>query len=1153
MSDNGISLEKFNEVRRAMELSRMINPQSEGWGSVAIWWGSNLGPEEIKTRMPLPFVQFATKDIFVANHSLTDYNVRNKQDGEKSEALSYLDNYGRVGQFIDGIFKETINYQKLTPVGEDFASFEHEYSAEVSKSYRDPKGIVTDELTQWVCFEVLITDSQPLEPEVELWAFLQPRGFDGETPIQQKADDELVVENNPKQHRESKDLELSQEDYPRSGWAQYRIHTLDGQIYRYCFDNGNLLDEEKVPNTDYAIFRMEDKKGKYVGCRVKLKVRIRNECTLSDMKRKKERIETALKALRKKFPDKTFTEKDLPDNPMNSIEAGCWLKVWVRNKNLDWDCDPSREESNECRKKMARLDATVETKAQEGEAVIRVHRKFPYHNHGFLRGRIVNGNSIAGVPEKPEKVVPLYVALIDSHAIQYLAAVIRRLSYPTKVDKPVIGYVGSMVAAGLSTALLSVILRSAMKTYISKASKRPPGGFDETEAEEESIKERIYSFADFIENMLKLFTIPELIAAFGLSSFDCYSYYELMANAKSTPDAHKMLSNLISQVLKLSINSSPKMMERNFRKGQEARKKALDQKVSESNGDVDRKSIWETLKKMISDGAVGGTRTKGAIDGEVIDLAITIARISSKKRFPRPFGEPIMTPAGGPIGFVALLVQWQAQLDAVFNCTLKSGMLDLSLGLLVPKGTSIRVGLEARPIFSVLADQGYPGLNAELVGNPKQASEKIGKRLEDKSPPTDKELDEMEIMQLMRMLQSCLDCSIDISLGLEGDGYVGVRYQYDTVNDKSVFALSDSTKNALGMTAKTNVLIGIRLFCINWVFAPLEAEFFHLSQEEVNFCLKGKCMGESFDKGSIYKHKLIAEFDKYLSFHDSRGVALGGPILSSTYHESARMDAIEGHICWGYSRVVGITFSNVSIAPPATLNYMYAEGRDTEFHEQCDPDSDPFFSKSYSPATPQLMREIRTENDVPYRWESDLELKCETLGAEINKVISGLNTPIYNAPIRDFVCSVLRYKYTPFIPSMDVSRTSKKLKQHQIIVLRPELKKIRIEFHQDPTGSKFLKADLSIDNFVDKSLWARIQIEVFGFNDFVLVNDQQWQLLAISKTTSYEKNSTGQVFFPLDSVRLPKGKEIWMEIALIPHSDGIIDPDQCEKSKIKVT
>ncbi|HNY29658.1 MAG TPA: hypothetical protein PKO15_02110 [Fibrobacteria bacterium] len=160
--------------------SQAIKPIEIGWKSMYIGWGCadpDAHERGAPIVLPLPFVDFSTDKEFTASHALTDYNTE-KKENPKHRKLEV----GHEENFFARVLKEK-NFAKLEKEAlVELAEENDDASEEVSESHKDPVGIVVTEISQWVCIRIDREEKDP-PAQIHLWGFLQPRGFNGETPM----------------------------------------------------------------------------------------------------------------------------------------------------------------------------------------------------------------------------------------------------------------------------------------------------------------------------------------------------------------------------------------------------------------------------------------------------------------------------------------------------------------------------------------------------------------------------------------------------------------------------------------------------------------------------------------------------------------------------------------------------------------------------------------------------------------------------------------------------------------------------------------------------------------------------------------------------------------------------------------------------------
>jgi hypothetical protein len=397
------------------------------------------------------------------------------------------------------------------------------------------RAVVATKLTQWVVVEIETSAPQTHPPPLHLWAFLQPPGFSGTKGA--FAGDEAD----------------SPVDFPRAGWGEYLLDPVRKTAIRRLWQgektpgntqgdpdqfSGTMLahDDWKAERTDSAGFRF----------RYKLKVEVLDERTDGDIRRSREKGA--------QLPEKDF-------------EAGCWLKVWVRDPLAGWSRMPEDDESQGAPNSMD--DQDPQRGKQVDSSTLRTSTPGA---HAFLRERIFQ----QGKSKRLEEARPLYVLLLNSASADYLVEFERLLAKHKESSAEI---VGSTAACTLGAVLLSGILRRILTEWNSKAGSRPsvlPHGVDWPEAAHRAQGE-------YLSRLVESFDVANLLAAYATTGFQQLSPIDAMgAAANEHALAHGSIAALYDFLFDLSCSTGIHHYMDIFRSRADNRKAARAQRLQQA-------------------------------------------------------------------------------------------------------------------------------------------------------------------------------------------------------------------------------------------------------------------------------------------------------------------------------------------------------------------------------------------------------------------------------------------------------------------------------------------------------------------------------------------------------------------------------------------
>ena len=1084
---------------------------------MGIYWGNNTGKDDIRSHVPMPFVEFDGQ-TFVPSRRLTDYNVFDNHGadvwvksniGDEAEVIAKgkLANGGKANGLKMKTLKETVEFHSaLVKVHEDYQEFL--YSTEASQTKKQPRGGLGTELSQWVIVKVLPNPNDKGPIKAKIWAFLQPRGFDGETPVRTTDNDST------EQIKESRRLAIHVQDFPRSGWAEYNINFTAVTVERVRFSDGKktVSPAEKV---DYQFF--EIKRGnvllEYV---LKLRIRLTNDVTPGDLGRKAKKLKRAKEAHAAITKSAPFDQKKFEAENVN-IEAGCWLKVWMRNEASNWGNDPSDDESNLCAFSMDRKDPSV---MEPGKREISFLNQFPFRNHGFLRGRLADGRGIqkGKIPESG-KIIPFYFALVSSSNAGDLKKLVMLFEdTQKKSDTPFIKQIASTGVAVTAEVALFIIVRKYMEKVEKDASalQRNNG-----EAEDKFAKRKekyVLDRAEKITKAVTFFQIHEHLGAYAIDGFQNFPASGLEEIRKNKANALKTFSKIFSAAGDIALSTSPTVMKNVVLKHLEERKKAMDDFLA-GGAKPERKHV------KLSEIAKGkGINRVKSDDPDVIDVEIPLGSIKQDKTMPAPFGYPIVTPVG-LLGFFAITFDFQAALTLAFELIESEDHLSLCLGLKIPVGTSIHIGMRldapwailTRPEFMAADGEGRLARDAaEQERNNMSAEIQRGVQPGDHSG--------VPFLNALKSIQELINVNAYAKVGYSGEGFIGVKNFYSEKAKKRVTELAGLKKQELGLRIKGECIVGFNISLFNWERKPFEMDMLNLTDEAISIPLTGKVFGKEIPK--------LPPIKKQFANKVGQNLLLDGEFdeVFEPDQKTTRVAKPQQTVYWGASRTIKMRLafsSTANEAPVAKLICLASSGAE-DFVSNWGFNADPLM---------ELDMEANqvTENS---RWlKVDFCLDPKVLGGKMN---SARETFAKENLTHQLVALNIYAK------CKGVERPLKNPKS--FFVFKPQLKEYSAEYYQ-VSGRRRIKLRLDFSHYFGGGVWVRIYKKGL-INRTAKLGDLEWTYFDWSNSFSEFPKLTAVLDFSLERVDLKKGDQFWVDVAVLPCDEGMFNEKMCRADAV---
>ncbi|QQS06401.1 MAG: hypothetical protein IPK50_05760 [Fibrobacterota bacterium] len=1089
---------------------------------MSIAWGNNAGKDDISSHFPLPMVQFEGEE-FIVSDALTDYNVPKKDGKKKSDDSHVMGFFNYQTKRFKNQIRETVVFANAKVDYRD-GVLAYVYSEEVSKSSKLPKGVICTEMTQWVIVDVRINEGDTSPVKARIWGFLQPRGFDGETPLTGKELSDRTIAK--KQKDESDGLALSKEDFPRSGWTEYIVDFTGKSVERIRYEDG-VQKKEVLPTSDYCLFvvRSGGASGPQIGYKIKLKMKLANEVTPEDKRRREKRIEEAKKSHPNLAKD---ADPSALLGPFSEVEAGCWLKVWARNENVQWNIDPSDDESNALAEKMERIDIGSGVCTEDGKAK---SGSFSFNNHAFLRGRIAKGNDVKKLMVKSNTLVSLYVALVTSKGVKSLQQLTNLLKAERKNED--VAFYRKIASFGAATALegaLVMALTKWMESYSEKVRSRSSNPSDPEE--KKKISKTINDRVEILTSVINFFQIPNILATFAIDGFENFNLEGFEKTAKSNPKVVGLLSTLYSMGIEAAFASVPEVYEKIIRSDIEDKKKALWDYLK-MDGPEQQKTRWEKVK-----GLAKKQYEKSTLDTSnpnVLSFEYTIKEISDDKKFPQPWGEPLLTPALVPWAFVAFTLSYKAALFFALEFKLSETGLEFGAGIGFPKDTNVHFGVELCAPWSVMSKPAYTAAHHARMTEFGAIHRIADLESIDENEQLRGTTRDTPVRRAIKQLQSYIDIDVSMAIGLKGDGFIGFINRYNEKAKKRTTKLSGLSSKELGLEISFDMVFGLKFLLFSFAYPIFDIKLLSLTQEGLSVPLDGEIckLKKKFGEGIHYSFGQLVENE--LKFDRPETTVQQGPILSSAYNAPKARPMI---LYWGRPLKTMLLYkeSEDSQAPKAKLKGYSAKGSDTPVDQGAWVNSRAFFSTDMAKDATRLK---------PPRLVGDFLLSV----AGMEEALKGEEEQ--GSFVMELVKQNLKYPYVPINLEADCLRKKRPIEKNPgLFLFQPRHTKISSTV-KIISGRKHVLSVVEMTHFFDKSIWVRMR-KVGIFDSTIECAEKEWSLCSIDKAKEEFPRITGQFVVNIANYEVRSGTEIYLELSLIPGEEGIVNPEICKLNKIVI-
>lgn len=951
---------------------------------------------------------------------------------------------------------------------------------------RNSTGVMCTEVRQWVSVEIECKASQPNSPAVHLWAFLQPANIGGNTQV--LAGDQVAV----------------LDDFPRSGWGEYRIAEGGATCMRRTWADG-VLKEESVPGNCLKVERKSERVFVF-----HLRLSIRNDVTPGDLARRK--------------------KQKGPARPLDDYEAGCWLKVWVRDPGVAWGMDPADDEANTLVERMDQMDPTKIEYSWSTNSMATLGA------HAFLRSRLMYDPKEKGDLAEAR---PIYAMVFSPEAMDNIVE-LDKILHPK--DKSASMQVASIVTVSSVTLLIAYGLRRALETWQKSTPAAPPAKAPAGVSWPDwANKEK----AEFFVKMLESFDVAALLAAYAADGFANASPVEVVASTGSSdPQLVKILAAIYGQIFDMAFAQSPLHYKEFMLKRLEARAQALEERIKWSKKGVanrateaqEKKAREKSLEDFRKQKGLGlfstSSRAKFSIDKDGFNFKFMLVEGSKKSSFPKPAGAPL------PIAAVPLV--WRLDLSASgelgFETRAVPGKdgdsLDLHFDIVGKGEASAAFGIHA--LWSGLEDPDVlahaPSLEADWkrkTGRSTTTAKQDKQSDKDEYYANKKALRDLresavatppdptfQLFRLLKELNQAVRLDAVVTAGLKLEAGIGVKISLNSTTGERKISFKGNGAKGFSASLKADMAAQLQasLLSVDYPIATLP-EMGSLSVSAISANLGGTLLGKSFP-GKQWSHKW------------GKG----------TLNEEIEQENGKEFLVWGRPT-------------PYRLTYKEMESPDVSFDLLRAPNSaDPVVGEIPKGAVSceqkgtggalkiNLQLSCRAEANQPHL----VAVGGWSLSEGVGKA-AGRNVGSKATPARTFLEELTRSEASAIIIVHAKDLVPTHVYSKSITVFSP-----RVVDQILLAKPGVLMVTLTLGYFEDDQLWVQLREFNSILADPILPNQgKPWLPFPLQAIKTTDKGRQGVLQIPLNKLTFPRAKEdvweVYPVLSLVPHDCGIIN------------
>ena len=1101
-------------------MSRSIGPIDSKWESVLIEWATN-DIADLYGTTPFPFVTL---------------------EGDKRiSQKTFFDTRDIKGLGAGGVFtppREILAKKRMAPVetvvfsnpkpqasatdmtrvdkGDTYRAIERG----IQKLSMPTQAKVCTRLRQWVRVEVTTKEPPPSNrggviPGLKLWAFLQPASIGGNTSCK------------------AADTKDCLDDFPRSGWAEYWVPTGGTSCRRKDWEDG-VGTEREIPASQWSVEQLGPTRFVYKIC-----VEIRNERTAGDVARSK--------------------NSGAASRPDADYEAGCWLKVWVRDSGVEWGMEPSDDESNLLSQRMDLVDPSRGISMEGG--------KFRQLSaHAFRRDRMFVGPED---PKKFDKASTLYAVVFHERAMELLEELEALL-------KPKDTNAGTSVAAPVLTTLVAAIVAMGLRLGLAEWKKKLPARPANLPADVKWPEDYNKDKGRTLIKLLETLDLANLLAAYACGGLEGVSPLQAVAKAGANNKAMlKIWSKLYSAMWDLSLVDGPTEYAEFCMKREQARADLLEQRIRFSVDEIAanktragrEKELAEARNKALEaarkqkglglERAVRGS-TKGSLslsDGKIA-ISVPGAEWTVSQRFPKPAGAPLPMP-GVPLVWS---IDLKASAGFKLVITLEPGdeSKDWMVSFRIVGEGALEGSLGLHALWSGLWDGEQAAKNDSLKGNKKASQGTLRseretalaqtRKLQEQAPadaPT-----EFALFRILKQLNDFVAFEMEVGAKLELKSSIGLSYRWNPATGASDWSFLAGEAESRGETMQLEnfmASIGASLAArahISVVKADYPiVEMPGLASADaltLKMSLDGKLLGKAYPDLPDKEFK----WGKGRLDNAMRRKGMEEPLIwgRQASFSLGYFGLYQPEVSWSLRQTASDADSPIGALPKEAISYRQ-QGHDGVMealvHLTC--------RKTPREAFQMAAGNWSFSDSIATSDVKAVESGMGSLMKAAGRMLGRDETDDPNLRLSaagKWMTDLLKAKPTHpvFLHASFLGSTTRK--SDSIPVLPPRLKICELVGKQG-----VLQITVKLENFLDNVLWVQMREYSKGQPSRILnQGDDIWKLVLIESFSKYgETGRGGMLQIPLDKLKFPaKSEDVWEvypRISLVPHDCGILNRD----------
>ncbi|MCB9495812.1 MAG: hypothetical protein H6686_02890 [Fibrobacteria bacterium] len=976
---------------------------------------------------------------------------------------------------------------------------------------------VCTKIFQWIRIEVTTKGPPPTSqkgviPDLKLWAFLQPANIGGNNSCHAADNRECL------------------DDFPRSGWAEYWIPTGGTRCHRKDWENGVGADRE-IPASQWSVEQLGPNRFVY-----KIRVEIRNERTAGDVARGK--------------------KQGGASRPDSDFEAGCWLKVWVRDSGVEWGMEPSDDETNILPERMDEMDPSRGISMEGGK-----FRKLA--SHAFLRDRLFVG------PEDPEKIhqaAPLYAVVFHERAMELLEELEAMLKpADSKAGAEIIAAALAAVVAGIVAKGLQLGLKQWKTTPKSPPAHLPAG----VKWPEDFNKDKARTLIQLLETL----DLANILAAYACGGLEPMSPLQAVAKAGANNKGMFLLwSKLYSALWDLSLVDGPTEYAEFCMKRALAREELLEQRIDFSMSEVaankaragrekelaeERNKALEAARKKKGIGlgrvARGATKASFSLDGGKISLSVPAFDWTKSQRFPKPLGAPLPMP-GVPLVWSFDLTA-TAELKLVITLEPGDETKDWMVSFRIVGEGTLKGSLGLRALWSGLWDGEQAAKNSALNGDKKASQDQLRaeheaaraetRRLQEQAPtevPTS-----FAFFRILKQLNDFTAFDMEVVAELAAKASLGFSYRWNPSTGASDWSFLGGEANGYGQSmslencmATLGVSIAARahISVVKADYPILELPGLASADAlTLRLSADGKVLGKAYDAKDLAYNWGKGELDNRIWRKGEKAPLIWGQ--PATFRLGYK-DLFQPEVTWSLRQTASETDTSIGDLPQEAISYIQPDGHtimEALLHLTCRK----IPREAFQTAAGTWTCSTKTV-------ESEVGVVGDALGVVVglaNRVLGReeVDDPNLGLSAAGQFLTNLTTSEAPTEVFLHASFLGNTFSKSDPLTLAPP----RLQTCKLVAEPGLLKIHVQLENFLDDVLWVQMREYSHGKSSRILNQGREpWKLVLIESGSKYrESGREGLLRIPLHQLEFPTETEnvweVYPWISVVPHVCGTLN------------